>query len=371
MQQKLNKVDGIECLYRSEQSGVFYFIVKRDQRQVKRSLKTTDLAEARRKVRIELGTFESHEPLEFVNRPETFRDLLQRYLDVVVPTKDLKPKGSEDIGYRALALRRHSGFTDLPLTKITLDKCRLWFAARRKQVGPTRVNTELYLLKAVFEYAVESNWQRENPAQKLKRLRVVNNEPDPPTKDEFLLLVKTLRAFPRRDAADFIELLAYSGLRLGGAAALTWADVDFETGVWRIAGKGRRVREFDYVPIFAPMRRLLLEVLTSRGGLGKVAPTDRIMRIKQCRDSLIHACKTAGLRRFTHHDMRRFFTTIAMQNNVDVRTIAGWLRHKDNGALLLKSYAAFQMEHSRTLGERMRFDAADELNKPKDPPKTD
>jgi len=48
-QQDLKRV--AECLYRSQSSNIYYAIIKRGGRQIKRSLRTTDGALARRKLK--------------------------------------------------------------------------------------------------------------------------------------------------------------------------------------------------------------------------------------------------------------------------------------------------------------------------------
>jgi hypothetical protein len=40
---------------------------------------------------------------------------------------------------------------------------------------------------------------------------------------------------------------------------------------------------------------------------------------------------------------------------VDVRTVAGWLGHKDNGALLLKVYSHVRGQHENEMIRKVRF----------------
>ena len=131
-------------------------------------------------------------------------------------------------------------------------------------------------------------------------------------------------------------------MRLSEACGLKWQDVDFDKGIFYVAGKGRDVTERDVVPLFSAMRDLLLRIRQARKITG-IRPEDRIMRVDGCRDSLKAACQEAKLRRiFTHHDMRKYFASRCMEQGIPVRTVAGWLRHLDGGALLLRTYAAHQ-----------------------------
>ena len=57
--------------------------------------------------------------------------------------------------------------------------------------------------------------------------------------------------------------------------------------------------------------------------------------------------------RFTHHDLRHYFTTDAIKRGVDIPTIAKWLGHKDGGALLMKTYSHLLQDHSRAMAKKL------------------
>src|ERR1017187_3435000 len=50
------------------------------------------------------------------------------------------------------------------------------------------------------------------------------------------------------------------------------------------------------------------------------------------------ACKLAGLATFTHHCMRHYLVSNAIEAGVDFKTIAAWVGHKDGGLLVAKTY---------------------------------
>jgi site-specific recombinase XerD len=56
----------------------------------------------------------------------------------------------------------------------------------------------------------------------------------------------------------------------------------------------------------------------------------------------------------TPHGLRHWFATWAMERGVDVRTVAGWLGHKDNGALLLKTYGHLRTAHSLEQAQKLQ-----------------
>jgi site-specific recombinase XerD len=53
---------------------------------------------------------------------------------------------------------------------------------------------------------------------------------------------------------------------------------------------------------------------------------------------MAHACKAASLPDFTHHRLRHYFVSNAIEAGVDFKTIAAWVGHKDGGLLVAKTY---------------------------------
>jgi integrase len=67
------------------------------------------------------------------------------------------------------------------------------------------------------------------------------------------------------------------------------------------------------------------------------------------------ACKNAGLPHFTHHHMRHFFCSNAIEAGIDFKAIAAWLGHKDGGLLVAKTYGHLRDEHSAAMAKKMTF----------------
>ncbi len=358
-------VNVAENLWKSQESGIYYAILKIGGRQIKKSLKTDEGQVAKRKLRDmerqyqERSGIVSDEPA-----PRSFRELIEKHQRIALPVRPLKPKARLDYITRHNALLKHSGFASLPLGKISMIDCQKWFAKRQKMVSAQRMNNETCALRDLFEWARDNGWMMHDPTAKLPRLRLPRPNPDPPTEDEFRRLVITLRSHRNRDAADLTELMAYSGLRLSEACGLKWQDVDFDKGVFYVAGKGRDASERDKVPLFPAMRELLLRIRQARQqrNITGIKPEDTIMRVDGCRDGLKAACTEAKLRRsFSHHDMRKYFASRCMEQGVPIRTLAGWLRHLDGGALLLRTYAAHQdkasMEQAAKINMAVKVEA--------------
>jgi integrase len=62
------------------------------------------------------------------------------------------------------------------------------------------------------------------------------------------------------------------------------------------------------------------------------------MQVFTCAGALTRACKTVGIKRITHHDLRHLFATLCIESGVDIPTVSKWLGHQDGGALAMKVY---------------------------------
>ena len=65
--------------------------------------------------------------------------------------------------------------------------------------------------------------------------------------------------------------------------------------------------------------------------------------------------RKANLPIFTHHDMRHYFCSNAIEAGIDFKVIAGWLGHKDGGILVAKTYGHLRDAHSFEMAKRMTF----------------
>jgi integrase len=100
------------------------------------------------------------------------------------------------------------------------------------------------------------------------------------------------------------------------------------------------------------MRQLLERMKADRG---EVDGATRVLLIKEAQGFITSACKKLAIPRFTTHALRHLFGTACLEAGVDVRTVAGWLGHKDNGALLLKVYSHVRQQHEAEMIRKVRF----------------
>jgi len=208
-----------ECLYRHSRTGTYYALVKRDGRQVRKSLKTPDrqlaerrLADFRRKVN-GLGN-----PAR--DRGVTFMELADEWL--AATRTRLKSSSAKRLEVSIRQLKKQFGI--IVVRNLNTLDCHRWLKSRGGGISASAFNQERSTLVAILEFAVEEGLLLNNPAIKIGRRKMPKGNVIIPSREQFSQLVNTIRAGSSlcSPGADLVELLAYSGMRLGEAIALTW-----------------------------------------------------------------------------------------------------------------------------------------------------
>ena len=337
-----------ECLYRNTSTGVYYALVKRSGKQIRKSLKTQDRKLAERRLK---------EFREKVDRTDTasesrqirFEELGEQWLQV--HNASLKPS-SADRNRRCLKeLLRF--FKTSRVIDICRTDCQAWEVKRGQKLKSSTFNKEMEVLKSILEYGVERGIILDNPAFGMKRRKIRSKSIVIPSHEEFEKLLAGIRKLDGRAsrALNLIQLLAYSGMRLGEAIHITWQEVDFENGRFVVSGGevGTKNHDTRVVPLF-PKLREFLEALHQEK---EPAPSEKIIGIESAKKSLIAACKREKLPHFTHHCMRHYFVSNAIEKNIDFKTIAAWVGHKDGGLLVAKTYGHLRDTHSFEMAKLM------------------
>lgn len=339
-----------ECLYRNQSSGTYYALVKRGGKQFRRSLKTKDrilagrfLAEYRRKVQRLTAPSSA--------RQVTFSELGKAWLPTATATLKVRSAVQRELAFRQVCLH----FGNMPVRNITRSDCEAWGLENARQASASTYNKKLETLRLVLEHAKREGLVLENAAETLKRRKLPKGKMEIPTKEQFRALLETLRTSGARHqtAADLVELLAFSGMRLSEGTSLRWDDVDFLADRFVVTGGKNLTKnsEARNVPLFPALRAFLLRLQAELGQ--DSAPL--VVPILSAKKALASACVKAGLPDFTHHHLRHFFVSNAIELGIDFKTIAAWVGHKDGGVLVAKTYGHLRDTHSTEMAKRMTF----------------
>jgi len=342
-------------LYRLEQSGGYYGLVKRGGKQFRRSLKTKDRKLAERRLKDlydQVGRLKTTEDARL-----SFEEVAARWMAATGHTV----KESTMIRRRTCIANFKPFFSGIPVRNITSRHCERWLTERATKIAPQTMANELNVLRAIFAYAVRRALMLTNPAADIKRRKAVKKTITVPTREQFRYLVAAIRESDGRPGsqqkakagADLVELLAYSGCRIAEAGALRWADVDFDKNELTITGgdSGTKNYESRSIPMADALRTLLGALIKER----TVHPSARVSPINKAKTCLASACRRLGYTRFTHHDFRHLFATTCIESGVDIPTVSRWLGHKDGGALAMRVYGHLRNEQNALAIKKVAF----------------
>ena len=344
--------------------GTYFARFKINGRPLWRSLETTVFSVAKQRLP---GTIREHRAkLESATAVAigkmTVGDAVQVYLEKVRASVSLKPRSKD---YREMMIdfikRSWPTLFATDVRKVSERDCQEWLGCFQRQYAPSVVNNGIGTLRAVFAEAVNSGARFGNPAANLSRVRVRAKRLELPSREEFLRFVEEIRtagARQSKDCANLVKFLAYSGVRIGEARYVTWADANFGRHQLYVRGDpitATKNGETRYVPMIPELEQML-------GELRKERPSEplnsTIMRVFECQNSMTHAAAKIGMKRITHHDLRHLFATICIESGVDIPTVSRWLGHKDGGALCMKTYGHLRQDHSFAQAQRVSFGIA-------------
>ena len=295
-----------------------------------------------------------------VSAKMTFGEAATSHLRDLDNNVEIKPRTRDYYCERLRALEKSwPGLSTTEIRKITLGDCKQWAGKYGKTASPTNYNNTISLLRHVFAVAVEAGVIYANLAAVLKRAPLRGKEIHLPTAAQFNAMVAEMRNGHgrfSRDCADFVEGLAYTGMRKGEANALEWRDVDFNASEIVVRGDavtGTKGGEgWRRVPMIPDARAIFERLRAQRPR----QPLDgKVFQVCECQKALDRALKKVGAHRIVHHDLRHLFATRCIESGVDIPTVSRWLGHKDGGALLMKTYGHLRREHSQAQAQKVSF----------------
>ena len=215
------------------------------------------------------------------------------------------------------------------LRSLNARAVRIYLASLSEtKLARSSIARKLAVLRSLFRYLTRRHETEVNPVKDLAGPKLPRALPRTLLYDDVVqILDKT--EYPEksrlRDRA-ILELLYATGLRVGEAAGLEVADVDFGGGLVRVRGKGDKER---LVPIGRQALRAVEAYLDGRrkgplflNGRGKRLTVRSLHRIVRA------AAKRAGLHRpVSPHTLRHSFATHLLDQGADLRVIQEFLGH--------------------------------------------
>ena len=341
-----------ECLYRNPSSGKYYALVKVRGKQIKSSLKTDSLPEARRKLK------DFKRDLERID-PEagriTMEELCDRYLLTIGHQAPKTIRRKSDIVERVKKRWKGAG-----AQKVKKSEVLAWLSSF--DFGEVSYNLHLETIRAMFRLAVDDRILANSPVDGIKQKKRSRPIRQTPSLEDFRAIVASIRgqqlSDTREESADFIEFLGLAGLGQAEATALRWSDVNLTRG--HLITFRQKTRTGFSVPIFPQLRpllerRLAAAIAANDGSLPD--PAAKIFMVADAKKALSSACKRLGFPSYSSRAFRRMFITTAIERGVDVKVLSRWQGHADGGKLILDTYSHVRPAHSERMALLMTAEA--------------
>lgn len=332
-----------ENLFIRVSTGRYYLILKRNGNQIRKSLKTKIRSIANAKLESELaklGHTKIHKGKQGI---PIFKASYEAAIEVA--------KSENLLAWTIRTLKNHlslaanSFLGEMRVSDIDETHLIKYLRKRSLDTSGRTANLDLQALRRFFSVAVERGWIWRNPAKEIPAFEHKYAKRHIPTSDDVYKVLSYLRKGhwhtsvdqDRKKAADFLEFLAFSGVRLGGAQTIKWQDVNFEKGYFEVTEKGEKTRR---VNLFPQLREFLFKI---KKEAGQIFPGP-LYCPKKVLDNVFNEEGFENVKRFTFHALRHYFTTECLERGISPPVIAGWLGHADNGILVMKTYG----NHIRT-----------------------
>ena len=320
------------CLYQYQNNSVYYAVVRRAGKLIRKSLEVTEKEHAKRKLREYLNELEN-------SAPDEHRVRLDDYMKEFLEGKTGAPKTLKR--YRqmtALVEASWPGGARQMLRSVDLSQCTQWLSQWNGKVA--QYNHGRQWLLSFFDFAVANRKIQRSPFDKLlvkamRRPKVIRNAPTP---EEFEAIIEEVRAQQFTDHADdsgdVLEFMARAGVGQAETNGLKWEHIDFKIGAIKLFRV--KTQTAYQIPIYPKLRPLLQGLKEANAGINR---SDLVFKICDPKKALASACKRLKLPSFSPRSFRRMFIIEALNRGVPVKTISKWQGHQDGGVLILKTYS--------------------------------
>lgn len=282
----------------------------------------------------------------------TFRELVDRYIKDVIPTK-----GEQRHTQRAQLEWWRSRIGDYTLADVTpalIAECRDELLNGTTRTGrrrsPATANRYLAALSHCFSVAVrEWGWLDDSPMRKVRRPQEPRGRDRLLSDDERARLLNECQAIS--EPLYTIAVIALStGARHGEIVGLKWEDVDLQRGA--IILRKTKNKEIRAVPLAGLALKLIKELGKVRRIDSKfVFPGRRPGQPFAIRSPWARAVKAAGIENFRFHDLRHAAASYLAMNGATLAEIAEILGHKT--LQMVRRYSHMTERHTAKVVAKM------------------
>ena len=289
-----------------------------------------------------------------------------QYLEVERNCSPLTIKSyREDLNHLSAYLTEAGGGRAPQAAEVTTLDLRGYVASLHEaDFAKTTIARRLASMRSFFRFGQREGWSTTNPAKPLRNPRKPRTLPHFLSSDELGRLLESPPANDTLGSRDraILETLYSAGLRVSEVVGLNDSDIDLESGVVRVRGKGRRER---LAPIGSFAAKAIAAWRRARPTATKRAEPaiqplfvnrfGRRLTTRSVARMLEKYLAITGLdRRTTPHTLRHSFATHLLDRGADIRSVQELLGHKSLATTQIYTHvstsalrAAYEKAHPR------------------------
>lgn len=276
-------------------------------------------------------------------KPDAWHEAVRRFLQYLRVERNASELTTKSYGEDLAALAEYladsrAGRSPAP-AEVTVLELRGYVAAMHDaRYSKATIARRLASLRSFYRFGRREGWASENPAEALRNPRRGRKLPHYLSTDEVARLLEAPPKTPMglRDRA-MLETAYSAGLRVGELVALNDGDLDFDAGIVRVRGKGRRERlaplgSYAIAALNEWLQRRRLHPAETTGAAAPVFVNrfGRRLTTRSVARMLEKYLTLTGLDgRTTPHTLRHSFATHLLNGGADIRSVQELLGHKN------------------------------------------
>ena len=271
---------------------------------------------------------------------------MQDFLDHLTVERRMSPNTLDAYRRDLESLAAWAQAQSRDLLALDSEDIRAFVAAEhRRGLSPKSLQRRLSAVRSCYRWLLKQGRLAANPAASIRAPKAPRKLPQVLDPDEAKALVEVPTDVPLglRDRA-LLELFYSSGLRLSELCALRWGDLDLDSGLVTVLGKGSKQRT---VPVGSHACRALLEWRAAQaasdgklpvfpGRNGPITPRAVQLRLRQL-------AQRQGLFKRVHpHLLRHSFASHVLESSGDLRGVQELLGHADIATTQIYTHLDYQ-----------------------------
>jgi integrase len=228
------------------------------------------------------------------------------------------------------------------------------YLCQSKQLTRSTAARNMRCFRAIYNFAMAIHEHLpQNPADRLKKLRLWYHDPRRRTyirPDQLATWYAGIMRLQSNHAPDYFRLLLFTGMRKSEGLALRWEHVDFSGRTLTVP----KTKNGD--PLVLPLSSFLMDLFQARRERFPAAEwvfpgDDAEKRIEEPKKWILRANLASGIK-FSPHDLRRTFITVAESLDLSAYTLKRLLNHR-TGWDVTGGYIILDVERLRAPMQRI------------------